>query len=421
MNQVSRTLLLAALIACASGCSVSSDAKAAQGDERRIYHLHYVVTLDRQADGARVELTLAQDDDYLREIDMPLGDGRISDVQGDGDFTIDEDRAVWLPPDDGGRLSWFVRINHVRGDEHYDAFVAADWALFRAEDIIPSANTRTLKGSRSDTRLTFRLPKGWSSVTPYFGKDDSYAIDNPGRRFDTPTGWVVLGDLGVRNETISGIRTKVAGPTGHDLRRLDILALLRWTLPELLRVLPDFPERLTIVGAGERMWRGALSAPGSLYIHADRPLISENGTSTLLHETVHVGMGLSAARGADWIVEGFAEYYGLQILRRSGTISSRRFDIAREDLRQWGRETSELCGHVSTGSRTARAVTVLGELDTEIRERTDGRSSLDDVLAELAKLDEKITVDRLRDIAAEVAGESVDALDDANLPGCQER
>src|SRR5690606_21947056 len=134
-----------------------------------------------------------------------------------------------------------------------------------------------------------------------------------------PTGWIVLGHLGVRYDTISGIRTKVAGPVNQGVRRMDMLALLRWTLPELLRILPDFPHRLTIVSAGDPMWRGALSAPQSLYLHAERPLISENGTSTLLHEVVHVGLGVGAGHGADWVVEGLAEYYSLEMLRRSGT------------------------------------------------------------------------------------------------------
>ncbi|HET6630012.1 MAG TPA: hypothetical protein VFG91_09580 [Woeseiaceae bacterium] len=414
MNQVSRLLLLAALAAAVPGCGSS----AAAEDDDRVYDLHYVVTLDPAAEGARVELTLEQDDDYLRELDMSLLDGRIGDIEGDGEISIEDGRLNWLPPDEGGRLSWFVRINHQRGDDGYDAYMADDWALFRGEDIIPSADTRTLKRARSDTRLTFRLPEGWSSVTPYFGNDDTFEIDDPERRFDTPEGWMVAGDIGVRYGTISGVRTKVAGPTGYGIRRLDILAFLRWTLPEVLRVLPDFPDRLTIVSAGDPMWRGALSGPQSLYIHADRPLISENGTSTLLHEVIHVGMGLSARRGADWIVEGFAEYYTLEVLRRSGTLAKRRYEMAHRDLAEWGSETSDLCGKHSSGSRTARAVSILRKVDTEIRDATDGRSSLDAVLAELADLDQEITVARFRAIAAGIAGGPIEAL--ANLPGCPE-
>ena len=412
---MSRLLLLVALAAGVSGCG-SSAVAADDGD--RIYGLHYVVTLDPAAEGARVVLTLEQDNDYLRELEMPLLGGRLSDVEGDGEVTVRDGRVNWRPPEEGGRLSWFAHLRHLRGEDTYDAWVAPDWALFRGEDIIPSADTRTMKGARSDTRLTFKLPRGWSSVTPYPGNDDTFEIDNPERRFVTPTGWIVLGDLGVRLGTVSGIRVKVAGPTGFGIRRLDILAFLHWTLPEVLRVLPDFPERLTFISAGDPMWRGALSAPNSFFVHADRPLISENATSTMLHETVHVGLRLTAEAGADWIVEGLAEYYSLEMLRRSGTIGEERYRLAHARLRSWGRDIEELCTHRSSGSNTARAVTIISEVAGEIGRLSGGESSIDDVLRALASYDEKITVEKFRELVANIAGGPVEALKGKNLPGC---
>ncbi len=412
-------MLLCSILAGVAAWRVSTaQAAAGKDDDERIYELDYRVTIDPEAEGARVELELSQPDNYLRELDMPLKDGSISDVGGDGELSVDDDRAVWLPREKGGTLRWSVSINHRRGEDSYDAYINDDWALFRAEDIIPSANTRTLRGSNSKTRLTFELPAGWSSVTRYFGNNDTFEIDERDRRFDTPTGWIVLGDLGIRNEDIAGIRTKVAAPVGQGVRRMDILALMRWNLPELLRVLPDFPERLTIVSAGAPMWRGALSAPESMYIHADRPLLSENGTSTLLHEAVHVGLGVSAERGADWIIEGLAEYYGLETLRRSGTISDDRYRAARDDLAEWGREATNLCQRYSSGRVTARAVTILTELNDQIRDATDKDASLDDVLRELASLDEQLTVDRFEEIVTDIADSPMDALDADNLPGC---
>jgi predicted metalloprotease with PDZ domain len=78
-----------------------------------------------------------------------------------------------------------------------------------------------------------------------------------------------------------------------------------------------------------------------------------------------------------------------------------------------------LCAGSSTGGRTARAVTILARVDAEIRNRTDGRSSLDDILDDLADMDDKITVARFREIVAKVAGDPVDALAGENLPGCE--
>jgi hypothetical protein len=167
------------------------------------------------------------------------------------------------------------------------------------------------------------------------------------------------------------------------------------------------------------MWRGALSAPNSFYVHADRPLISENATSTLLHETMHVGLRLIAAPGADWVVEGLAEYYSLEILRRSGTISNERYRAAHAALASWGRKVKELCELRSSGSNTARAVTILAAANGEIRKASNEAASLDDVLPPLAAHKGKITVEQFRDIVAEIAGQPVRALKPGNLPGCK--
>ena len=408
-----------ALAMALPACSVStSDAEAQEPASERLYRLDYVVTPDYAANGAHVELTVKQPGHWLREIDMPLRGGQISGVSGDGNVATDGDRVVWSIPERGGKLRWFALIDNKRNDDSYDAYIDRGWAMFRGMDVIPSARTRTLPRAESRTRLRFDLPDGWSSVTPYYGRDDIYEIDNPQRAFDTPTGWIVLGDIGVRNETIGNVSIKVAGPTGHSIRRMDMLALMRWNLPELLRVLPDFPERLTFISAGDPMWRGALSAPNSFYVHADRPLISENATSTMLHETVHVGLGLTAEAGADWVVEGLAEYYSLEMLRRSGTISERRYRSAHAGLRTWGQDVKELCTRRSSGSNTARAVTIISEVAGEIGKLSGGKSDIDYVLRALASYDEKITVERFREIVADIAGEQVEALKTKNLPGC---
>jgi len=73
-----------------------------------------------------------------------------------------------------------------------------------------------------------------------------------------------MGKLGVRRERVAGVRVAIAGPEDQQIRRLDMLALLNWTLPELARIVPELPPRLTVVSAGEPMWRGGLSGPQSI-------------------------------------------------------------------------------------------------------------------------------------------------------------
>lgn len=404
-------------LAAAAGCSLVTSFVATADDEPQ-YRLRFTVTPQPDEHGARVELVLAQDRYLLREMSMEMPAARFRDVSGAGEVANEDGRVTWRPPEGGGTLEWFVDLRHRRTDDAYDAYIDSDWALFRATDVIPAARTRTLKGAISDTSIAFDLPRGWSSTTQYFGRNHEYEVDNPDRRYARPTGWILLGDIGTRVEEIADVRFKVTGPAGHAVRRLDIVALMHWTLPQFRRLLPDFPERLTIFSAASPMWRGGLSGPRSLFLHADLPLISENGTSTVLHEIMHVATELVAAPGADWIVEGIAEYYSMEMLRRSRSVSNERFRDALAGQRDWGEDADTLCDGPSTGAMTARAVGVMADLDAELRDESDGRSNLDDLLRELVSRDDDVTVGALRDAAEDILGSPAGTLSSRRLPGC---
>ncbi|MGB5354527.1 MAG: hypothetical protein WBN32_13005, partial [Woeseia sp.] len=161
-----------------------------------------------------------------------------------------------------------------------------------------------------------------------------------------------------------------------------------------------------------------LSGPQSLYLHADLPLISENATSTLLHEIMHIGSGLRATNGADWVVEGLAEYYSLELLRRSRTISNERFKDALADLAEWGKEADVLCTDASTAAATARAVGVFAALDRELQQRTMNSDALDELLRALVANGDIVSVSDLRRLAKAEAGSMPRALSNTNLPGC---
>ena len=408
------------LLACAATC-VACGTQVADPHtptDPLTYRISYVVE-PRPAEGAvDVTLRLSQSRSLLRELTM-RPDDRISKVEADGNLVNDETGMHWNPPESGGTMSWRVVVANRRNGDGYDAWLGVDFGLFRAEDVIPRASSRTLKGARSETWLSFQLPPTWSVVTQYFDDGGQIQVDTPERRFDQPSGWFVLGDLGVRRERIAGMRVAVAGPVDHAVRRLDTIALLNWTLPELARLLPELPPRLTIVSAGEPMWRGGLSAPQSLFLHAERPLISENATSTLLHEVMHMSLGLTSRDGYDWIVEGFAEYYSLQLLHRSGTISNARFVAAQADLSDWAKTAGNLCGRTSSGATTALAVTILDALNNEILEKSAGESSLDDVVRELWRLDEKTDLALLNAVAGDLIDHKPDTLHSDMLPGCR--
>jgi predicted metalloprotease with PDZ domain len=197
---------------------------------------------------------------------------------------------------------------------------------------------------------------------------------------------------------------------------MDILALLNWNLPRVRRLVPDhMPKRLLVVSAGDPMWRGGLSGPNSLFLHADRPLVSENGTSTLVHELIHVVTRIEGETGADWIVEGMAEYYSLKLMWRSGTLTDRRYKQTFDKLAKWGKEAERLDVELSRGPVTARAVGIMRELDHEIYKKTDDDQSLDDVVRLLTVSRKKVNLERFRQAVVEVMGEQAESLSDERL------
>jgi predicted metalloprotease with PDZ domain len=161
--------------------------------------------------------------------------------------------------------------------------------------------------------------------------------------------------------------------------------------------------------ADDPMWRGGLAGPDSIYLHADRPLIDQDGTSPLIHELVHVITHARAAPGFDWIVEGLAEFYSLEILRRSGAVSEETHEESMRQMKRRGDSVRSFSGD-STGAETARAVVLLEEIDERIREETEGASSLDQVLAALVA--ERTVLDRttLLDLIQKTSGVDVTAV-----------
>jgi hypothetical protein len=324
--------------------------------------------------------------------------------------------VVWHPKGKFSRLAYEFVVNHERSPGRYDSLMTRDWALLRADKLVPPVSVTAVKGLEARATLEFALPPGWSVSTAYARAiDGKIEITDPDRRFDRPQGWLIAGRIGTRNSLIAGVQTLVAAPLGDNARRQDLLAFVNWHLPHLVKVIPTLPKRLLIVTAGDPMWRGGLSGPASLFVHADRPMISENRTSTLLHELVHVAMGIRGDEESDWIVEGFAEYYSIEMLRRAGSLSRQRHEATLRRLAEWGRKAPTLFTKSASGAQTARAVIVLNAVDAEIRRTSGERASLDDVARALAATSGEVSLERLQQVAAKVAGKRIASLERAQL------
>ena len=376
------------------------------------YEVTYTGTFVPKSGQVHMQLDVSQPRHRLRRLDFAAPQRRFQKFEGDGSIERQGDRVIWEVPKAGGTLTYRATVNHRRRGGSFDARMTKRWALLRLDDLVPRAKARTTRGAKANATLLLGGPEGWSVETPYGPmRDGPVIIDQPDRSFDRPIGWALAGEIGIRREVIAGREVAVAAPRGSRYPRLPTLAFLNWTLPDLIEALPQFPDQLLIVSASDQMWRGALSAPNSLYLHGDRPLISENGTSTLLHELVHVATRM-ASDTDDWIVEGLAEYYGLEILRRSGGISQARYQTALDVLTSWSTENSGSLQHPSKGADTAYAALLFHKLDRELQVAD---KSLDHVVAAMLQHGRKVDHNRLIDATRQVLGSSSAVLESYSL------
>jgi predicted metalloprotease with PDZ domain len=352
------------------------------------YRVEYHVAFEPDRGIARVRIDYRPGEGRVSEFDFNVGSSRYRNASADGALEVESGRMVWNPPAEGGSLAYEYRVERRRRDAGYDARMTQDWVLLRGDHLVPAAVVTSSRGAASDASLHVELPSGWSAVEtgwPRRGEDNVFTIDNPERRFDRPTGWMIAGDLGIRREQHRDVDVVVAAPRGDGMRRNEILGMTNLVLPEMRDAFGELPEKLLIVGAGDPMWRGGLSGPNSLYMHSARPLISENATSTLVHELVHM---VTRIQGNEehWIAEGTAEFYSLELMRRVGLISHSRFERALDWMRNHGKDVRTLRDVRSHGPKTARAVVLFHDLDREIREASDGERDLDDLMRRLIEV-----------------------------------
>lgn len=363
---------------------------------------------------ADVTIHLAPGDAHVSRLVFTMPESRYSGIEGDGSIVRDGEHLRWEPPKKGGELRYRYRINKKRGNGSYDAYITPHWTILRGDGLVPPVRVTASRHARSRATLHLVLPPGWKHAdTPWLPlhDEDGYRVENPDHVLARPTGWMIAGDLGTRRERVEGMEIAVAAPRDQSIHRMDLLAMLTATTPLMLDAFGELPKKILVVRAGDPMWRGGLSGPRSLWMHADRPLISENGSSTLMHEVVHVVTRIRGAKGDDWIAEGIAEYYGIELLHRAGLLSQGRFDKALDWMRRHGRNIKTLHSADSAGRRTARAVTLFANLDQEIRTHTGEKDNLDVVTRALMRRGQRVSTADLREAVADVLGEPSKVLD----------
>ncbi|WP_339493633.1 hypothetical protein [Pseudomonas sp. RA_105y_Pfl2_P56] len=381
--------------------------------------LDYHVRLLPKSDQAEVRLTLAKGA-VVRSLDFDLGDGsHYSDFKADGQWQLTpgkQARGVWRPASEKASLTYRVRISHGHRNGSFDTRMTSTWALMRGDDLVPTAKLDQQDGTELVSRLQFELPDGWKSIEtawPRIGKN-KFRIDNPSRLFDRPTGWMLAGHLGSRRTRLGETEVTVASPQGQGMRRMDVLTLLTFVWPQVQALYPRHPAKLLIVGASDPMWRGSLGAHESIYLNTRLPLVSESGSSALVRELAQVFARINDEQRSDWISEGFAEFYAIELVRRAGGMSDERYQSLQAKLARDGAKVTTLRGEQISQAQVSRAVVMLQELDGEIRLKTRNKRSLDEVLRGAMHLG-TVSTQEFVQLAERVLGESSKVLDTALL------
>lgn len=392
---------------------IATVANAAEPPAKNTYQLDYVVKFVPEREGASVEISI-DNGELLRKMRFDNSNSIYSDINANGKLTHKNKQVVWELPAKDAKLTYFVKLTHERSAGKFDARATNEWALFRGDNLIPAVETFELAGARAIAELEFILPEGWSVETGWPRKTGNvFIIDNPERLFDRPIGWMIAGKIGTRRATIKKTSIAVSAPTGEGLRRMDALTFFNFVWPEVNSAFNVAPKKILVVGANDPMWRGGLSAPNSLFLHSDRPLVSENGTSPLLHELTHIITRIRGATTAktndDWIAEGLAEFYSFELLYRANGMTKARRSKIIKNLAIWGAGVKHLRADKSTGPVTARAVVLFDELDKEIRKRSNNKFSIDDVTQQLMII-RKVSLEDLRRAVEKLIGPKIDAL-----------
>ncbi len=355
---------------------------AANSSERVV---DYVVTISDTRDTASVEIRVPNNH-WLRQLSIQLKHRRIQDAATTSGELVQGERLEWRPGQGNAVLRYSVAINEPDPQGRVKRFRAVhtdEWMIMRLDDLFPPFRARFKKGEKAKTQLIIKSPSKWKAYTGYSREGDVFVVESD-NMVSRPTGWMIAGEpLVARHDRYGPTYLSVVGPANHTVRAMELLSFSGIALGYLQKIFKHSPQKVLVVSSGDPMWRGGLSAPNALFIHASRPLVSENGTSTLLHEWFHVVSGIRSEAGHDWITEGLAEYYSVKILAITGAITGARMSAITQHWQTRGKSVKKLITSHASGEVTAKAAALFSTLDREIQSETEGKMSLDQVVAGL--------------------------------------
>ncbi|MBI4517026.1 MAG: hypothetical protein HY699_14555 [Deltaproteobacteria bacterium] len=395
------------LLALAAALAVVAPALAAS---KSTFAIDYIVTIaakDPRRALVRWELSGI---DEIEDFRLRFPAERFEGFAGSGTLEHAPGSIRWVPGGPYAHLSYQVRIDHQRGrQQRHDSYAGTDWVITRARDLFPrillNYTPRGKQAPKSRARLIFRLPAGWRSAAAHEAIGTNiYLLIEPGKVLDRPRGWIALGNLEMERQEIAGIMLQAARVPGGTVPLAELLRFYDRTLPVARKLFPEAPERILIVSAGDPMWRGGISGAGSFFIHAGRPLRTADKTSPYLHELFHVLQPYRAAADADWIEEGLAEYYALELQRRSGLLDATGFGRGLDYFQRYGLWQVDMTKQYDNRATNNSAPLLMYDLDQRIQRATAGSRRLDDVVMELARNRTTVDTTKFRRVVESISG-----------------
>jgi len=379
---------------------------------RETFSIDYVVTVDeREHAEARVRWDLAGIEE-INALTLRFPAARFRDFDATGTLEAVPGGLRWIPKGPYAHLAYRVTIDHVRGQhQRYDSYAGPNWVVTRARALFPRIDVdwsaRNGGTPKSRARLQFRLPAGWRSAAALESPAPlTFQLEQPGTVLDRPRGWFALGEFRTDHEDIDGTLVQVVRMPGSTLNARALFAFLEPTLPPLQRLLATAAPRLLLVSAPDPMWHGGISGERSFYMHADRPLRTPDHTSPYLHELFHVLQNYTPAADADWIEEGLAEYYSVELQRRAALVDAAAFARALGYFQRYGLWNVNLTQQHDNAATNNSAPLVMYALDQRIQRATAGKARLDDVVHLLVRTASTVDTRRFQAAIKAVSGKA---------------
>jgi len=374
------------------------------------FSVDYIVTIDAANPAvAQVRWELAGIDE-IADLLLHIEPGRFDAFDGTGTITQTADQVHWVPGAPYAHLTYRVQIDHSRGrQKRYDSYASPEWIITRGRDLFPrirlSYRPRGKERPKSRARLRFRLPAGWTSMTAHelLGAD-LFQLASRNSVLDRPTGWMILGKFDARRQEIAGTMVTIARPRNIGIAASEIFNLFTTTLPGLTKLFSHPQARLLIVNGPDPMWHGGISGKDSFFMHAKRPLRTPDRTSPYLHELFHVLQPYRPAADADWIEEGLAEYYSLELQRRAGLLDASEFSLGLEYFKRFGLWHVDLTTQQDNAATNNSAPLIMFAIDQRVQRATAGARRLDDVVIALARDGGVVSTESFQRVVERVAG-----------------